>query len=62
MVIEAIAIMVALSLPLWLVAEQVTVWGRPRRNPRGRGESAGGPWLVDSNARRTLPTPRREAA
>ena len=65
MTFETVVNLVALSLPVWLVAEQIISWRRSRQTPRGQVEpttvSDGGSWAA-SNAGSTPTVPQRKAA
>ena len=67
MTFETLVTLVALSLPVWLVAEQVYVWRRSLRNAGKRVLSepvanAVGPSWVSSGARNSLAEAERKAA
>ncbi len=69
MAFETLVDLVALSLPVWLVAEQIHSWRRSRQTPRGQVESetvsatrTDDPSLAASSARGALPPPQRKAA
>jgi hypothetical protein len=60
MAIDAIAYLVALSLPVWLVAEQLTSWRRSRKD----ASRVGAPVSTTSTARPRgfVPEPSGKAA
>ncbi len=62
---ETIVNLVALSLPVWLVAEQVNSWRRSLKTPRTQVERGtptdGSSWAAPA-ARTVSPTPQRKAA
>ena len=69
MTFETVVNLVALSLPVWLVAEQAHSWWRSQETPRGQVESevvsatrAAGSSIVPPSARSAQPVPQRKAA
>ena len=67
MTFEAVVTLVALSLPVWLVAEQVYVWRRSLRNASKQVLSApatkpAGPRWVSPGARTGFPQAERKVA
>ncbi len=69
MAFETVAFLVALSLPVWLVVEQVNSWRRSTKSPQGQLESgtipgvpAPGPSVAVPSTRGILPAPQRKAA
>jgi hypothetical protein len=65
MTFETVMNLAAVSLPGWLVAEQINSWRRSRRTPRGQAEPptvSGGGSLAGSNAGSVPTVPQRKAA
>lgn len=69
MTFETVVSLVALSLPVWLVAEQAHSWWRSQETPRGQVESqavsatrTAGPSIAPTSARGALPAPQQKAA
>jgi hypothetical protein len=62
MVFETVVILVALSLPVWLVAEQISSWRKTPRKQVERGAGTDAPSWAEPAARTVLPTPQRKAA
>jgi hypothetical protein len=69
MTFETVVSLIALSLPVWLVAEQIHSWRRSQQAPRGQVESetvsatrTAGPSIAPSSALGALPAPQRKAA